>query len=302
MIRSGGLGASARTQEFELVFTSIVIEALPFILVGALVSSALAVYVPERVFRRMGRLPAHVQMPGAIACALAFPVCECGSVPVARRLIRRGLHPSAGLAFMLAAPVVNPVVLASTWIAYRSTGRALEMTLARFTLGLVVAAIAGFALRRAVPAQPRAATGEGHDHPHGRSGGLSAVADHVAGDFVFMGKFLVLGAAVAAAMQTFVPRSWFESLGGTVVLAPLAMMALAIVLSLCSEADAFVAISFSSFSLSSQLAFLALGPILDAKLALLYWGTFKRWFVPALLALAVPIILIATFAFTGFLQ
>jgi uncharacterized membrane protein YraQ (UPF0718 family) len=289
---------SARLEEFELVFVSIVVEALPFIILGALVSSLIAVFVPDHAFRRVSRMPTHVQVPGAMACAMAFPVCECGSVPVARRLIRRGVAPAAGLAFMLAAPVVNPVVLVSTYVAYQSTGLGVQMTVARFGLGLIVAAVAALLLRRAASSQREGAEdASDHAHDHGHAGGLSAVADHVAADFVYMGKFLVVGAAVAAAMQTFVPRSLFDSLGGSILLAPIVMMALAFLLSLCSEADAFVAVSFTGFGTGSQLAFLALGPVLDAKLALLYWGTFKRWFVPALLAVAAPIILVGSLCF-----
>jgi hypothetical protein len=219
---------------------------------------------------------------------------------MARRLIGRGVHPAAGLAFMLAAPVVNPVVLASTWIAYSGSGRALEMTLGRFVVGVVVAGAAGLLLRRSV--RPAAQVSSGHGHDHAGEPRLSVVAGHVAGDFFFMGKFLVLGAAVAASAQTFVPRSLLENLGGMAILAPLAMMALAVILSLCSEADAFVAASFSSFSPGSQLAFLAIGPIYDAKLAMLYAGTFKRWFGPALLAIAVPITLLASVIFESLLR
>jgi uncharacterized membrane protein YraQ (UPF0718 family) len=296
-VLEAGLPGADRRDEFGLVFSSIVVEALPFILVGALVSAVLAVLIPERFFARVGRLPVGIQLPGAMACAFAFPVCECGSVPAARRLIRQGLHPAAGLGFMFAAPVINPVVLGATWVAYRSSGHALEMTLARLGVGVLVAAVAGLLLARAVPARlPEAATESHHhhDHDHPSKGQLGAIADQVSADFLFMGKFLVVGAAVAAAAQTFLPRSLFDSLGGSLVLGSLALMALAIVLSLCSEADAFVAISFTSFALPSQLAFLALGPVLDAKLALLYSGTFRRWFVPALLAVAVPIILVAS--------
>jgi uncharacterized membrane protein YraQ (UPF0718 family) len=214
---------------------------------------------------------------------------------VARRLIQRGVHPAAGLAFMLAAPVVNPVVLAATWVAYSGSDVALEMTLGRLGIGLVVAAAAGLLLARAVPDRLPGATLHDHGHEDGsRRGGIGAVADHAASDVVFMGKFLVLGAAVAAAAQAFVPRSVFDSVAGSTVLGVLAMMSLAVVLSLCSEADAFVAVSFSSFGYPAQLAFLALGPVLDAKLAVLYSGTFKRWFVPALVCVAVPIILLAT--------
>jgi uncharacterized membrane protein YraQ (UPF0718 family) len=292
--RLAGAGEVPRLEEFTLVFSSIVVEALPFILAGALVSSLIAVLVSDRVFARVGRLPTAVQVPGAMLCGLAFPVCECGSVPVARRLISRGVTPAAGIAFMLAAPVVNPVVLASTWVAYSGSGLALEMTAARAAVGFAVAAAAGLALRRV--AAPRLSSAPPHSHEY--SGGrLRAVADHLGSDFLFMGKFLVLGAAVSALIQTFVSRDLLEGLGGLPILGSLALMALAVLLSLCSEADAFVAVSFSSFGAGSQLAFLALGPVFDLKLAALYAATFSRRFVPLLLLVAVPIILVAAILF-----
>jgi uncharacterized membrane protein YraQ (UPF0718 family) len=298
--RLTSVGQNDRLQEFVLVFASIVVEALPFILVGALVSALIAVFVSDRAFERVARLPTAVQIPGAMACALAFPVCECGSVPVARRLISRGISPAAGVAFMLAAPVVNPVVLGATWIAYSGSGNALEMTAGRALVALCVAAAAGVVLSRVAFVARTDVHDDGHHHDHHHdSGKLHAVADHLAGDFLFMGKFVVLGAAVAASLQTAVPRDALESLGGTAVIAPLALMALAIMLSLCSEADAFVAVSFSGFAPGAQLAFLALGPVIDTKLAVLYAGTFRRRFVPVLLVVAIPIILLASFIFDG---
>jgi uncharacterized membrane protein YraQ (UPF0718 family) len=297
--RLAGAGEVPRIEEFTLVFSSIVVEALPFILAGALVSSLIAVFVSDGVFARIGRLPASAQIPGAMVCGLAFPVCECGSVPVARRLISRGITPAAGVAFMLAAPVVNPVVLASTWVAYSGSGLALEMTVARAAVGFVVAAVAGLALRRVAAATLSSAPPA---HAHSRSDRrLAAVADHLGADFLFMGKFLVLGAAVSALIQTFVSRDVLEGLGGMPVVGSLALMALAVVLSLCSEADAFVAVSFSSFGAGSQLAFLALGPVLDLKLAVLYVATFGRRFGPLLLLVAAPLILAAALLFEAVL-
>jgi hypothetical protein len=297
--RLAGAGDHARLEEFVLVLVSIVVEALPFILLGALVSSLIAVYVPERAFARIGRLPPAVQVPGAMACAFAFPVCECGSVPVARRLIARGVHPAAGIAFMLAAPIVNPVVLASTWVAYSGSGNAFEMTAARAGVGVIVALAASFALRRIVAGQPKDVRA---DHDHGAdcavpARGVPAVAEHLAADALFMGKFLVLGAAAAAFLQTMVPRDLVAGLSDAPVLGALALMGLAFMLSLCSEADAFVAVSFSGFGLGPQLAFLALGPVIDTKLAVLYGAAFPRRFVPVLLAVAVPIIVAASLAF-----
>ena len=289
----------AVAEEFALIFASIVIEALPFILAGALVSALLATYVPDRVFARIGRLPAGVQVPGAMACAFAFPVCECGSVPVARRLISRGLHPAAGLAFMLAAPVVNPIVLASTWVAYSGSGQSAPMTLARAATGIAVAAAAALLIgRRTVlrgALEPPACSSDGA--PRGRLGRAGHVADHLAGDFVFMGKFVALGAAVAALIQIGIPQHVLTGLGEVPVLGPLVMMALALSLALCSEADAFVAVSLSGVGLGSQLAFLALGPVVDVKLAILYAAVFGRGFTVRLVTVAVPVILVAVLVF-----
>jgi uncharacterized membrane protein YraQ (UPF0718 family) len=288
--RLAAAGQHARLEEFVLVFVSIVVEALPFILLGALVSSLIAVYAPAGAFARIARLPAAVQVPGALVCAFAFPVCECGSVPVSRRLISRGIHPAAGIAFMLAAPIVNPVVLASTWVAYSGTGDQLEMTAARAGIGLVVALAAGVALRNVVTGLSVSRADHAHDHCAVPAGGVAAVSEHLAADALFMGKFLVLGAAAAAFLQTVVPRDLVAGLSGAPVLGALALMALAFMLSLCSEADAFVAVSFSSFGLGPQLAFLAIGPVIDLKLAALYGAVFPRRFVPVLLLVAVPIV------------
>jgi uncharacterized membrane protein YraQ (UPF0718 family) len=207
-------------------------------------------------------------------------------VPVARRLIVRGVHPAAGIAFMLAAPVINPVVLFSTAVAYHGRG-ALEMVVGRAALGLVVALAAGTLIaRNGAGLVTRAA--DAHHHHDGR---LRGFVDHLAADVLLMGKFIVLGAALAAAMQTVVPQSVFTGVLTSPVIGALLMIVLAFFLSLCSEADAFVAVSFIQFPLGPQLAFLAAGPVLDTKLALLYGGTFGRAFVLKLALVVVPVVL-----------
>lgn len=252
----------------------------------------IAVWAPDALFARIAALPLRRQMAGAMLCGVALPVCECGSVPVARRLMLRGLHPSAAIAFMLAAPIVNPVVLASTWVAYQ--GRApLDMVLGRLVLGLAVAACAAVVLAR--HARPRPDTGQSAEHAHG--GGPRAVLGHAAADLVFMGRFVVAGALLAALVQVLVPPAVLSGLGSAPVLGPLAMMGLAVLMSLCSEADAFVAVSFVSFAPAAQLAFLVLGPVLDIKLAFLYSAAFGRRFVVLLALVAVPITLAGALAF-----
>ena len=292
--RVAGLEDVAAAGTFVLIFTSLVVEALPFVLMGALVSALIEVYVPPSWFGRVAGLPLPFQVPAAALGGFAFPVCECGSVPVARRLIAKGMHPAAGLAFMLASPILNPIVLASTWVAYSGRGVATEMVLGRAGLGLILALTAGWAIgtdKARELLRPRSGEGS-HDHSgESNSNKFSAFTTHLASDFFFMGRFVVLGGAIAALLQTAIPQSIVGGLAQTPVVGALALMGLAFVLSLCSEADAFVAVSFVQFPLGSQLAFLVFGPVVDAKLALLYGATFRRRFLLRLVAVALPVTL-----------
>ena len=270
-------------QNFLLVFASLLIEAVPFILLGAVVSALIEVFVPPRLFERLARVPGPLQLPAAGFAGLAFPVCECGSVPVARRLAAKGLAPSAAVTFMLAAPVLNPIVIASTAVAYRGRAAMWPMVLGRAGLGLVAAMAVGWVVggRSATdllrPLRPRMPEKEAHAHE--AESRPVAFFGHMTGDFFFMGRYLVLGAAVAAALQTFVPQSIMGSVAGTPFLDLLALMTLAFLLSLCSESDAFVAASFVQFGVGPQLAFLVFGPMVDTKLGFLYSATFSRGFL-----------------------
>ena len=278
-LRLLGPGRVAGLQPFLLVFASLLVEAVPFVLLGAVVSALIEVLVPGRVFERITRLPGPLQLPAAGVAGLAFPVCECGSVPVARRMAAKGLSGSAAVTFMLAAPVLNPVVIASTVVAYRGRETMWPMVLGRVGLGMVTAMAVGWVIGGRAPGtllRPR--PGDDHVHEHAGGARLGAFFEHLSGDFVFMGRYLVLGASVAAALQTFVPQSVIGSVAGTPVVDLLALMALAFLLSLCSESDAFVAASFVQFGVGAQLAFLVYGPMVDTKLAFLYSGTFRRGF------------------------
>jgi uncharacterized membrane protein YraQ (UPF0718 family) len=296
------LGSGPAAQTFLLIFTSIVIEALPFILVGALASAAIAVFMPRGSLGWISRLPLALQIPGAALGGFAFPVCECGTVPVGRRLIARGVEPGAAIAFMLAAPVLNPIVLVSTWVAYGGHTRGAEMVVGRASLGLVTAAAVGFAFARTEPGdllRSRPADLD-HDHAHEHDHGGArpvAFANHLVSDFLFMGKFIVLGAGLSALVQVALPGSLVSALGGAPVLSSLALMTVAFVLSLCSEADAFIAASFGSFTAGAQLAFLVFGPLADMKLTVLYGATFRRWFVGRLLLVTIPLIVAGSLVF-----
>jgi uncharacterized membrane protein YraQ (UPF0718 family) len=276
-----------------IVFGSLLIEAMPFVALGAVVSAAIEVFVPASSFAKIARLPKAVQLPAAAFAGMAFPVCECGSVPVARRLARKGLSPSAAVTFMLAAPIVNPVVIASTFVAYRGRDSLALMVIGRFTLGLVVAMCVGWVVGALRPDGLLRASAtddpDDADEPRARR-----FFSHLSGDLVFMARFLIIGALIAATIQTFVPASVADRVATLPVLSLLAMMFLAFILSLCSESDAFVAASFTAFGPSAQLAFLVFGPMVDLKLGALYVGTYSKGFFRTVLVVVTAVTLVAT--------
>ena len=290
----------AWSTNFLLVFNALLIEATPFILLGALVSAGIEVFMGPRAFATLGRIPRRLQLPAAAFAGMAFPVCECGSVPVARRLASKGLSAGAAMTFMLAAPVANPVVIASTYVAYKGRDSLWLMVIGRLVLGVLVAMCVGWVVSRLTKDQllkPRPDDTLESDTEHDEAR-WRAYWGHVGNDFVFMGRFLIIGAAAAAAVQTFVPQSIINPVAETPVVSQVAMMALAYLLSLCSESDAFVAASFVQFGPSSQLAFLVFGPMVDTKLSALYMGTYNR----GLFKIILVVVAAATLAGTLWIQ
>jgi uncharacterized membrane protein YraQ (UPF0718 family) len=270
-VLEGLLGRPA-VAHWATIFVAIVIQAMPFLVLGVLISAAVAAFVPAGFLPRiLPRRPA-LAVPVAAAAGVALPGCECGSVPIAGRLVARGAPAAAALAFLLSAPAINPVVLVSTAVAF--PGRP-EVVVARFLASLLAAVVVGLVWARTgrdelldhVRRQPS------HDGPP--LAVFIATAQH---DLLHSGGFLIIGAATAASLQTLVPRSILDALAGTGLLATLAMAGLAVVMSICSEADAFVAASLTQFSLSARLTFMVVGPMVDMKLVALQTGTFGRAF------------------------
>jgi len=254
------------------VFVAITLQAVPFLVLGVTISAAIAAYVSPTLLPRL--LPNRVQaaVPVAALAGALLPGCECGSVPIARRLIDRGAPAAAALAFLLAAPAINPVVLVATAVAF--PGRP-EMVAARFLASLLASVVVGWCWLRIGRGDLLTSHRRSHEHEGTRREVLLATASH---DFLSAGGFLIVGAATAATLQTVVPRSVLDNLAGSGALALLALGVLAVVMAICSEADAFVAASLRQFSASAQLAFMVVGPMVDVKLIALQAGTFGRAF------------------------
>ena len=317
-----------RFQTFVTIFLGIFIEAAPFLLIGSIVSGFIAVFVNQSMLDRyLPKNPFMAALSGSLL-GFIFPVCECGVVPVTRRLYGKGLPLSIGIAFLLSAPVINPVVILSTYAAFGwgpvLAGRVIFSLLIAFIVGLLFhwAKPNETLLAPVLKAQQAAQANhhkhhhDGHhhhehdehhnhdEHHHEQADAPPALgprvwsAMHTAGDdFVDMVRYLIIGSMLAAAMQTVVPQTALLAIGQGSVISVLAMQALAFVLSVCSTVDAFLALAFTStFTTGSIVAFLTFGPMVDIKSALMFLGVFQRRVVfylillPFLLSLLVGIL------------
>jgi uncharacterized membrane protein YraQ (UPF0718 family) len=258
-------------ENWTTVFLSLTLQALPFLVLGVVISAAISAFVPSRWLVRAFPTRARYAVPAAGAAGMLLPGCECSSVPVAGRLVSRGVPTAAALTFLLSAPAINPVVLASTAVAFPG---APEMVLARLVASFGAAVVVGgiwTAFASDDVLEQRLADYLERSHAHR----FMETAVH---DFVQAGGFLVMGAALVATMQTAVPQSTLDSVGGDGLVAVLVLAGLAVILSICSEADAFVAAGLTNFSLTARLAFLVVGPMVDIKLVALQIAAFGRRF------------------------
>jgi len=267
-----GLFDSPALQAGATIFVSIVVQATPFLVLGVLLSAAIAAFVPPAFWQRALPKNDFLAVPVAGAAGAILPGCECASVPVAGSLMSRGVAPAAALAFLLSAPAINPIVLVSTWVAFPNNPM---MVLARFVASLLTSVIMGWLWLRFGKGEwiriPR------RDHLVGHSNWetFRLTATH---DFLHAGGFLVIGAFTAAILNVAVPPEAINAVADKAILSVIFLALLAVILCICSEADAFVAASLSQFSLTARLAFLVVGPMVDIKLISLQAGVFGRRF------------------------
>ena len=291
--------------DFAYSFLSVLFEGVPFLLLGSLISGLVDVFVSAERMQRL--LPANRAAAICISglLGLIFPMCECGSVIVIRRFIRKGLPLSVAVTYMLAAPIVSPLVAISTFAAFRGQNP-FVMTSLRLTLGYLVAIAVGFivhglpssALLRpemlaAAPARRRAglsisaAPAEQQDFSAIVAAAstpkkLLIAVQSATSDFLEVAFFFVIGTAIASVFNTAVDQTVIQPLATNPPHAIAALMGLAIILSVCSTTDAFIAASFKAFPFAAKLGFLLFGPVFDLKLFWLYGILFKRRFVALL--------------------
>ncbi|MFJ5992186.1 permease [Lentzea sp. NPDC092896] len=257
------------------VFVAICVQAMPFLVLGVLISGAIAAFVPASALRKLLPSKTALAVPVAGVAGIALPGCECASVPVAKRLMQQGVAPAVALTFLLAAPAVNPIVLVSTAVAFNDTPM---MVVARFVGSLLTAMVMGWLWVRFGKMEWIAERALARLGDHSGQNKWAVFAESARHDLVDAGGFLVLGGLFAATFKTFVPVAWMQTLGGQIVLGVIVMAFLAVILALCSEADAFVAVAFSALPLLPRLVFLVVGPAVDVKLIALQAGAFGKSF------------------------
>lgn len=279
----------SKLQIISTIFTSILIEAFPFLLIGVFISSIIQVVITREMIIKYFPKSRILSFIVASLGGLLFPVCDCAIVPVATRLIKKGVPMYAAVTFLLAAPIVNPIVIASTGYAFQ--GQKLIVAL-RIGIGIIVAILTGIIFMIFPEDEKTIFTGfdnytcnciycSGYDVSKiGIWDKIVIVFRHAGEEFLNSGRFLVIGALIASISQTFIPQDIFFKSTNKEILFILIMMAAGFVLSLCSSSDAFIARSFArQIPIVSVLGFLVLGPMADIKNMLMLSGSFKKRFI-----------------------
>ena len=299
--------------DVALSFFAIVLEGAPFLLMGAIVSGLVDVFLPAGLIKDwLPRSKTQGVFP-AIGAGVIFPLCECGAMPIVQRLIRKGVPPAVATTYMLAAPALNPLAMFSTWLAFRNQDPWLMVVL-RFGFSFLVLLFLGFWLVRLRPDQmlrPETLIGPARVKPEmtpnpglvltprpGQSlGGLQQFTGAVIRDFTGVLLFLVIGAAAAALFSTGFNRNLLAPVGQNIVLGPLAGILLAQMLCLCSTTNAFIIAAFAPFSIPAKIAFLIAGPLIDLKLYWVYRSCYQARFVHLLWLLATSAVFVLTFLY-----
>ncbi len=277
-------------RKFALTALSITVEALPFLVIGSLLSAVIHIYVSEET---LARIIPKSRVLGVLAASLmgfVVPVCDCATVPIVRRLVGKGVPLHVAITFMLAVPMINPLVIFSTWFAFYQYP---TITYYRMGFGLVAAVVVGLLVslldgNQTKPVAVGRAPEHGHSHEPARGfvGHVGAVAEHATSDLYDIGRYFMVGVILSSLVQSVVPSGLLYALGHNPILSVLVMVLGAYFLSICSQADAFIARTFmAQFSTGAIIAFLIFGPMMDMKNTLMLSTTFRKRFIVVLVGL-----------------
>lgn len=288
-----------KIRDVNILFLSILIEAIPFVLIGVFVSSILQIVVPDYKIINLFGKNRWFSFPLAAFMGIFFPVCDCAMAPITARMVKKGIPLSKAVTFMLAAPVVNPVVIISTFYAFPSNHK---IVFYRIILGIIVSIITGIIVEMFYNKENNieinntssylsCSSGDiGKIYNHGILGTVEAIFKHAGLEFLNVSKYVIVGALISATVQKLIPREFFSYIATNNVKSILVMILAAFILSVCANSNAFIARSFQgTFPITSLLAFMIMGPMLDIKNLFMLIGNFNKKFVVTLICIVLTV-------------
>ncbi len=293
------------------IFLGIILQALPFLMIGVLLSSFIQIFIPKSAIERRFPKSPGLGILTAIIGGFFLPVCDCASIPIFRSLVKKGVPVSAAVTFMIVSPIINPVVILSTYYAFNGD---ISIVLNRVCLGIISSVIIGFSFEL-VPAKKGILNGGVLDGLMCSCGcyedtesittvkkKLSLFLRHSQAEFFDVGKYLIIGTFVSSLFQVFGTGGFSQAQSGTAMaISIIVMMIMAFVLSLCSSSDAVVARSFiNQFPMGAIMGFLIFGPMMDIKNVMMLSSGFSKNFIGRLLFITFISCFLTVFLFTLF--
>lgn len=279
-------------KNIAIIFLSIFFESLPFLLLGSFISSIIERYVSNDTIVKI--IPKNVVFGSIVGVILGFflPACDCAVIPISKRLIKKKVPINVSIAFMLSSPIINPVVLLSTYYAFYKSN--FSIFVFRIILGILIALIVGIIMgiifkngvvkNKAIDLEDEEDCCC-HDEKKGVFNDIVFIMKHTIYDSLDVVKYLMFGAIIASLVQVIVPHNIILFFGNNNILSVIILMLFAYLISLCSTSDSFVGKSLlSSFGNQAILAYLLLGPMIDIKNTIVLLGNFKKKFVLTLIS------------------
>ncbi|HFH9247363.1 TPA: permease [Streptococcus agalactiae] len=276
------------------IFISIIIEALPFVLLGTILSGIIEVFITPDIVNKFLPKNKFLRVLFGTFVGFVFPSCECGIIPIINRFLEKKVPSYTAVPFLATAPIINPIVLFATYSAF---GNSIRFLILRFVGATIVAIALGVMLAFLVDdnilkedAKPT------HFHDYSDKKWYQKIflaLAHAIDEFFDTGRYLVFGTLIASAMQIYLPTRVLTTIGHSPITAILVMMLLTFILSLCSEADAFIGASLlSTFGIAPVMAFLLIGPMIDIKNLMMMVNSFKTRFIVQFISVSSLIIII----------
>ena len=287
-------------KNISIIFMSIFFESLPFLLLGSFISAIIETFVSNEAIVKI--IPKNKILGSIVGVLLGFflPACDCAVIPVSKGLLKKKVPLNVAISFMLASPIINPVVLLSTYYAFYKTNP--NIFFCRLIFGILVSLIIGIIIGIIFNKQDVVKDNkdtdcacEHCDHSYHTNNKFISIIKHTALDFFDVVKYLMFGALLASLVQVLIPRSVITLFKDSNILSIITLMIFAYLISLCSTSDSFVGKSLlSSFTSSSIVAYLLLGPMIDIKNTIVLLGNYNKRFVITLIGLIFVVIFICS--------